>query len=303
MKTKLLLGIGISAIAVLAAPKVELMLNLEKGETYAQSTTIESTVKQTMMGQTQEVNQKISATTYMTMMEEGSETDDYEIWYDGISMSMSVSGQEQSFSSDTASLSSVDPISKILSGLVMNKFNAKITDKGIVKEVSGLEEMVEKATDGAPGGPGMSELIGGSFGDDGFAKSLELTTDIFPEKSKVKPGDSWSKTKYTQTGLPIISKVTYTLESVEDGKAEISVKANLETDPENTTTSIQGMEATVYYEGTREGTLTMDVATGWITSGTLTDDIVGSMNFAANAQMPDGMTVPVEMKNKVTISN
>jgi hypothetical protein len=162
--------------------------------------------------------------------------------------------------------------------------------------------MVKEATADMPGGPAMAAQIAGSFGDDGLAKNLELTTDIFPEKG-VKVGDSWTKEQFTSTGLPIISTTTYTLESVDRGTAIVNVKAKLATDPNNASTQMQGMEATQYYEGERTGTLNVDVATGWVTSGTLKDDIVGSITLAPNAEIPDGMTVPIEMINNITISN
>jgi hypothetical protein len=49
--------------------------------------------------------------------------------------------------------------------------------------------------------------------------------------------------------------------------------------------------------------LNVDVATGWVTSGTLKDDIIGSITIAPSAQVPDGMTIPIEMTNTITISN
>ena len=255
-----------------------------------------------MMGQTMEITTNATAVTYMELTESGADADTYQIWYGEIGMGMSGMGQNQSFTSDTASLEMVDPMSKVLAGLSDKKFSAKITRKGIVQEVMGLEEMVKKATEGMPGGPAASEQISGSFGDDGLAKNLETTTDIFPD-GEVKEGDSWTKTQYTSTGLPLISTTTYTLKTMVDGVATIEVSAVLETDPENAQTSMQGLDATQFYEGTRTGTLTMDVTSGWVTAGNLKDDIVGSITIAPGAQVPDGMTIPLEMINDITISN
>ncbi len=291
-----------AALAVMPAKKVELQLNLEKGKTYTQKVVVDNLTKQSMMGQTMEITTNATAVTYMELTESGADADTYQIWYGEIGMGMSGMGQNQSFTSDTASLEMVDPMSKVLAGLSDKKFSAKITRKGIVQEVMGLEEMVKKATEGMPGGPAASEQISGSFGDDGLAKNLETTTDIFPD-GEVKEGDSWTKTQYTSTGLPLISTTTYTLKTMVDGVATIEVSAVLETDPENAQTSMQGLDATQFYEGTRSGTLTMDVTSGWVTAGNLKDDIVGSITIAPGAQVPDGMTIPLEMINDITISN
>lgn len=302
MKTKLFIGVAITALAAVVAKKVDLKLNLEEGKEYVQITTVESLTKQTMMGQTQEINQMVEATTKMKVIEKGNGTDTYEISYGSISMSMEGMGQKQTFTSDTTSLEMVDPMSKIFAGLTDKMFTAKITEKGKVQEVSGLEEMVTEAIKEMPGGEAMQEQIMGSFGDNGLTKTLETTTDIFPDKA-VKPGDEWTKTQYTSTGFPLIATTTYKLKSLENGVAVIEVSAKLETDSENATTEIQGLEATMYYDGTRTGMLNMDAATGWVTSGTLKDEIVGSISIAPNAQIPDGMTIPVEMVNTMTISN
>ena len=296
------IGVALIAPSIVLAQKVDLKLNLEKGKEYTQKTAVANITKQTMMGQVMEINTTATSTTFMELAEDNGKTDTYKIWYGDVGMSMTGMGQTQAFSSDTSSLETVDPMSAVLASLTNKKFDAKITEKGMVEEVMGLEEMVKEATADMPGGPAMAAQIAGSFGDDGLAKNLELTTDIFPEKG-VKVGDSWTKEQFTSTGLPIIAITTYTLKSVDDGMAVVDVQANLETAPNNASTEMQGMEATQYYEGERNGTLNVDVASGWVTSGMLQDDIVGSITLAPNAQMPDGMTIPIEMINNITISN
>ncbi len=300
--TKALIGVALIAPSIVFAQKVDLKLNLKEGKEYKQKTEVENVTKQTMMGQVMEINTSASSTTNMELIQDDGNVDTYDIWYEDVGMSMSGMGQSQSFSSDTSALENVDPMSKVLASLVGKKFQAKITEKGIIEEVMGLEEMVKNSTSGMPGGEAVAEQISASFGDNGLAKNLEMTTDIFPDKS-AKVGSSWTKKQFTSTGLPIISNSTYTLISVEDGKATIELSANLETDPENASTTMQGMNATQFYEGDRKGTLTVDVATGWVTSGKIEDDIVGSITLAPNDQIPDGMTVPIEMKNTITISN
>lgn len=300
--TKAFIGVALIAPSIVLAQKVDMKLNLEKGKKYTQKTEVVNATKQTMMGQVMEINTTASSITHMELTEDMGKTDMYKIWYGDVGMSMTGMGQTQTFTSDTSNLDTVDPMSKVLAGLTGKKFDAKITEKGMVEEVMGLEEMVKNATAAMPGGPQMAEQISGSFGDDGLAKNLELTTDIFPEKS-VKVGDSWTKEQFTSTGLPIISKTTYTLKSVENGIAILDVVAQLETDPANASTQVQGMEATQYYEGERTGILDVEVATGWVTSGALQDDIVGSITIAPGAQVPDGMTIPIEMSNTITISN
>jgi len=299
---KAIIAVALIAPSIVLAQKVDMKLNLEEGKKYTQKTMLESVTKQTMQGQTMESNNSTTSNIHLKVIEDNGSTDTYETWYGSIDLEQSAMGRSMSATSDTTSLETVDPLSKIFAGMSDKKFKAKITEKGMVEEVMGLEEIVKNAASGMPGGPAAIEQISASMGDNGFAKSLELTTDIFPDK-KIKVGDSWTKEQFTSTGLPIISKATYKLTSVENGTATIELKAQLETDPNNASTQMQGIDATLFYEGTREGTFMVDVESGWVTSGNIEDDIVGSMTIAPNEQAPDGMTIPLESKNKITISN
>ncbi|MCH2214814.1 MAG: DUF6263 family protein [Flavobacteriales bacterium] len=300
--SKLIIGAGLVFPTLLSAQKVEMTLNLENGKTYVQKSILESTVSQTMMGQNIEVKTSSDSSINIKKIKEAGEIDTYEASYGDITLTSSQMGQTQIMSSDTASLESVDGLSRAFAMLANKNFEVTMSGKGVVQEVNGLEEMVAEAMKNVPSGPGMAQMIESSVGINGFTKNLEMTTDIYPDK-KVKVGDSWSKEQFVSVGLPIVSTATYTLKSISDGVATIDVKGTFATDPNNSTTELQGMEATQYFEGTRSGTMTIEVSTGWVTSGDLEDDIVGSMTFAPNTQIPDGMTIPIEVKNNIKISN
>jgi len=300
--TKAFIGVALIAPSIVLAQKVDMKLDLEKGKEYIQKTQVENVLKRTMQGQVMESNQTQSSAIIVEMLEDNGKTDTYKIEYGVIDMSSSMMGQSQSFTSDTTSLETVDPMSAMLAGMTGKEFKAKITEKGRVEEVMDLGELVKVATANLPGGPATAEIMSESLGDNGFTKNIELTTDIFPDKP-VKVGDSWTKEQFTSTGLPIVANTTYTLKSVDNGTAVVDVTAKLETDPGNASTQIQGMDATQYFDGERTGTLNVEVASGWVTSGTLQDDIVGSITIAPGAQVPDGMTIPIEMSNTITISN
>jgi hypothetical protein len=301
-KLNMIIGATLIAPALLFGQKVDIKLNLENGKTYTQTTELSSSIKQSMMGQQMEIQSSGDSQLNLELAEDNGAVDTYDAWYSKISVSSSAMGQSQSFSSDTSSLANVDETSRVFAMMTDKKFTAKITEKGMVEEVNGLDEMVQEAASKMQGGPGMMETVKNSIGIDGFTKNLEMTTDIFPE-GKVKVGDSWTKEQFLSVGLPIISNTTYTFQSLENGVATIGVEAQFTTDPNNATTNIQGLDATQFYEGSRSGSLMVEASSGWVTSGELKDDIVGSITVAPNAQMPDGMTIPLEVANTIKISN
>ena len=304
MKIKFLLGL--SALALAFTPiskKVDLQFKLEKGKTYTQTIVMNTETKQSIQGMEQIINQAASAETTMELKNEGTGSNTYTIWYESISMSIDQGGMKQEFNSDTTALDNVDPMSQILSALTKKKFDAEIELSGTIKEVNGLEEIISDAT--APMGDQasmVSEQISGSFGDSGLAKNMEMFTAIMPGKI-IKVGDTWTNEQFTASGLPLILRNTYTLKSVTDGMATIEVKSDISVDPAKSSTEIQGMKASYFLEGDRTGTMQMQVKTGFVTSANITDEIVGSINLESSPQIPEGMTIPIEMNMNTKLSS
>lgn len=302
MKSKALIGISVIALAFAPAKKVDLGFKLEKGKTYTQTTEVKSHIKQTIQGQAMETDNVITGTTSFRLKEAGKDGNIYEVSYESIGMKITTMGQTQEFTSDTTKLPQVDPMSRVFSHMTNDSFTAKISTDGEVSEVSGLDEIIQKSANMVGGGnPQMADQLSSSFGDEGLAKNVEMLTDIFPDES-VNVGDSWTINKGTATGMPILAENTYTLASIDGGVAVLNLKSELKTDPENSSTQMQGMSAQYFLEGTRTGTLKVEVKTGWVTHADFTDDIFGSITIAPNAQLPDGMTIPIEVKNVATIS-
>jgi hypothetical protein len=289
------------AVAVLmaAAPasKIELKFALESGKVYSQRTDLQSTTKQTMMGQEMEMKSNAASTTYFELKENEDNNGLYDLWYEDISLSFSGMGQEQSFSSEDGET----PIGAILSKLVAKKFEARIKHDGGIEEVNGIEEIISAVTSAQDGEVNpMAEQISASFGANGLERNLESGLNIFPDKA-VKKGDFWTKQQLSNSGMPLLIESKFTLASIEGGYAMIDVAGDINVDPENNTADLQGMEATYFLEGKRTGTLKVQISTGWVMEGHLKDDIAGSITIAASAMLPDGMTLPMETVNNITI--
>jgi hypothetical protein len=294
MKKRIFALLAIGALAFTPAKKADLIFKLAKGKTYVHTSEISSKIKQTAMGQVQEQEATITATTYFEFAEEGTGADMYTMWYDNIGMDISLMGQKQRYTSDTTNLEMVDPMSSLFAGLTKSKFQARITRKGLVEEVMGLEEHIAELTGRDSGSPNqMSEVISSSFGDDGLARNVEISTNIFPE-STVKPGDTWTLDQPSNSGLPVKLKNKYTLVSLNDTHAEIELTGLFTVDPANERMEQMGMEMLYFLEGDRKGNLTVEIATGWVTAATITDNITGSVTISPNDQLPDGMTMPLE---------
>lgn len=305
MKIKILLGLSILAFAFAPmAKKIDLQFKLEKGKTYTQNTVMTTETKQTISGNEQVIKQNAGTITKMELKETGTDVNTYTIWYENISMGIDPgSGMVQNFNSDTTKLETVDPMSQIFSSLTGEKFEADIDFSGRITMVNGLEEIISGATSTMGDQAAMiGEQISAGFGDSGLAKNMEMLTNIMPGEP-VKVGSTWTNKQFTASGLPLILNNTFTLKSVADGKASIDVKSNITVDPDQSSTELQGMKATYFMEGSRTGTLEMEVSTGFVTSADINDEIIGSITIEPNAQIPDGMNIPIEMKSNTAVSS
>lgn len=296
MKTLITLAVGLG-LAFAPASKTELKFSLEKGKTYGVHNAVNSVTKQSMMGEEMVYTSSAGSTTYFKLNEDGDKDGLYELWYDDISLSFSGMGQETSFgSADTA-----NPMGAVLAKVVQKKFQARIGKDGSINEVLGLEEMIKAiSTDEEGNVDQTAEQISASFGEDGLARNLERGLNFFPEKA-LKKGDTWKKTQLSDSGMPLLIENTYTLLSTDATHAMIGVEAVIGVDPDNATGDLQGMEATYFLEGTRKGTLKVELKTGWVTEGNMEDDIAGSITIEPNASLPDGLTLPMEIKNEITL--
>src|SRR5690606_18468175 len=174
---------------------------------------------------------------------------------------------------------------------------------GKIIEVKGLEEIITEATSSLGDQAGMiGEQMSAGFGDSGLAKNMEMLTAIMPGEP-VKMGSTWTNTQFTASGLPLIVHNTFTLKSVDNGIAVIDLTANITVDPDEGSSELQGMKATYFMEGSRSGTIQMDVKSGFVNSAEIIDKIIGSISIEANAQMPEGMMIPIEMNSNTTVSS
>jgi hypothetical protein len=298
---KKIVTIAALAFAFAMPPKVTLEFKLNKGQVYSHVITAESTIKQTVMGQEMLMNTASRSTMSYSLKDGDGTPRRYEVWYQNIENSMGMMGMDQRFSSDTASLPMVDPMSSLMAQLVDKRFDVAIAPSGDVVSISGINEVLEAYKQSQGGlSDDVLQQVTGTFGESGMRSNLNGTVSIFPGRA-VKTGESWVKESNGNSEMPTIVKTTYTLKSILGDNAELTVAGTITTDPANAQAKINGMDAVYFLEGKRSGTLTVEVATGWIRQGTLEDEISGSITISPDPAAPTSIIVPVEVKTTTRI--
>lgn len=156
----------------------------------------------------------------------------------------------------------------INNALVGSKFTVKMKENGEVISVGGIEELykkIEKAVTplikDANQRKQFIEYFKQGFNENLIKEEFASGINIFP-KEGVKLGGTWTISENIDPEGKVKSNITYTLDKVEKGVAEISVKGSIPAKSDKQKQN--GITLTMSVQGSQNGTLKVDENTGWI---------------------------------------
>lgn len=270
--------------------EVFLKFNLKPGDQYRFSSVVKQHIVQEAMGQQITTTQDI-ATDYIydvKSVEEGVTT--INVTFSAVKMDTDVAGMQQ-LSYDSANPDAGTNELKVMSNLIGKSFLMYINEEGSVEKVEGLAEII-----GGVEGP-QSELLKQSFGDSSMIQNMSQITNIYPNQ-KVNIGDTWVRTfsgpiagmmQSEATSNFALSQVTGDVAVLEvDGQMKFSKLAGGGGNP-----MLQGAEFNL--NGTQQGTMEVDIASGLPVQTKLKQDISGSLEI-------QGMQIPMSIVSDITIT-
>lgn len=282
----------------------KLELNLKQGAAYKQVTLNDASIKQNIMGQDLEITLGVSST--MTFQVVSDNRNDYDMKVSFDNMKLSMGSMQGTVEFDSESPDQDDAFSQIMSGVVGQSFNVKMSKSGKVLELSGVEAMWEAAfadqnISEAEKAQIMAQL-NQTYGSDAIKGNIEMVSAIFPE-DKVSTGDQWTNEVNINSGAKAVAKTTYTYNGIENGLHQIDGSGTITTAEDGATVVTNGMELNMDLNGSMESTISVDAATGWIVEAKINQKIDGTANVAANEQLPTGLSIPMEIRNEMIITN
>lgn len=158
----------------------------------------------------------------------------------------------------------------INNALVGSKFTVKMKKNGEVISINGIEELykkIEKAI--TPSIKDVNqrkqfvEYFKRGFNEGLIKEEFSSGVNIFP-KEGVKLGKSWTISENIDPEGKVKSNITYTLNKIENGIAEVSVKGHIPAKSDKQTQN--GITLTMSVQGSQSGILKIDENTGWIIS-------------------------------------
>lgn len=326
MKTRKLITVlgmlviaGVFAQAVIAADeldssateKFELKLNLTKGQKYSMLVVTDQKISQTFNGQAMDMDQKFTMGTIAEVLDvddEGIST--VKITYSQIKMSMNGPGGLIEYDSTKPAADSDNPQVKMMTGvwkaMLGMEMVMKFTPKGDIASIEGIEEMLDKmvekmGTDDPAAAQAMKEMMKNFMGEEAIKEMNNSMFAGLPD-GLVGIGDVWHDTISLGAGFPIDLDVTYVLKDRKDGVAFIDMVSKIDMgDEDSALIEMQGMKMNMQVSGTQSGTFEVDEATGWSNRSNMDQKFSGVIKMSPNQQIPQGMTIPINIETKVTV--
>lgn len=242
---------------------IELKFNIPNGSKFMYSTSLKQKVQ--MMGQNMTMNMVMDYLYNITGAENNNKN--LSVSYDRIQMEMDAPGMGLT-KYDSKDETAKDPSGGAFKNMVGKAFTMTVSPDGEIVNIDGLKDILPT---GAAG-----------FDENTMKQTMQMSFNFYPDKP-VKPGESWNKkTTMNIQVLTMSIDSKYTLKEVKGDNAIVSVDSKITMDP-GTSSEMQGMKMDM--SGTQSGTMEVEIKTGQLLSGNLTQKISGKIS-AGGQEMP-----------------
>jgi hypothetical protein len=284
--------------------KYTLSLNLETGHVYKQNLVSKVDMTQEAMGQSMDVKMTIEAEMSFNVKDFKDDQYEVEVSYDRMEMGIDAGNGNIAFGSALDSTNNA--LGQVMKSLTNKSFTMMITKSGKVTEVRDLANIFNEIFDSMPNVTEMQKeqmksQLEESYGEGAIKRNLEQSFDFLP-KEPVALGESWEFESKIEGQFPVNVKGSYTLEEVKDGAYIISNESEIFMNSDEPI-SQNGMELKMEITGDMTSTMTIDRKTSWIVTSTIDQTFGGTVSVASSPLMPDGMEMPIQISNKMTITS
>lgn len=249
-----------------------LKLNLKKGDVMQVETSVDQQVETEAMGNKMTIRQNFLFD-FETRVDDVSNEGNYILrnTYKRVKLSQNIPGiGENVLDTDDPSASkgaAVALMEPILKALVGKSFIMEMTPRGQVLKTD------------------MSEIKGQNGLDDiSENNSLSDLAVEYPDKS-LRPGDSWEAEREVSGKMPMRITTRYTLKEVKDGLAILEMKAEIKPNGDQ-----------VKVSGTMDGTMQVDVNTGWTRESRLNQNMQMTVSQG-------GIEMPMKMASVISVTS
>ncbi|NQT16348.1 MAG: hypothetical protein HQ582_26560 [Planctomycetes bacterium] len=287
--------------------KIELRLQLKQGETYKLRMSSEQTITQTM-GETKQETPQTTGFDLSHLVKEVRDdgTTVLQVTFDALRLKQKgIMGTVDYDSSNPPPAESLDGMVKGLAALVGKGFTVDLTAKGKATNVEGADQLVAALTETIEVPmPALQtvveEQLKRQFGNEAMKEMMEQMIGVYPD-GPAGPGDSWTRKVAVSRGFSAIMNDTWTLKSRQNGVAALDLQSTVEPDPDAGVLDMGLAKVTYELGGTRNGSVELDEATGWVLRSTVQQSLSGELKVEGGPEAGGGMAIPLSIEGTTRV--
>lgn len=279
-----------------------LSLNVKKGDKYNIHEVVDQQATMTINNQDTKTNQVMDMNFAMDVQDVDKDknvTMNYK--YDSIKVSTESVGGKIEY--DSKKPDSKSPLGSIYGAIIGKSFTVKLSNKGQVLEVKGVDELLNSVVDKFPGNAEQKKTLkatlADSFGDEAIKSMISQTMDYYPQ-NEIKTNDTWESKYNVKVMFPMTVNNKLKLLGEKDGLLNVDVQSTVAADTKDKPADFMGFKANVKLNGDCKGTVDINKETGIMTKGNLTQTMSGDIELLANKTIPQNIKMPMKMTAKIT---
>jgi len=295
----LLLSALAAGFASAAGEKVDLKLNLTAGKTYRTRMVNDQKMKTAMQGREVDMTNQQTMDMALAVQSVTGGLATVAITYERIASIMETPGGTLSFDSAEPA-ETQDPRLKILAAMAGSGFTLVTDQHGEVKELRGVQEMLDRMFDSIESeNEQVAEALKAQFakmyGEEGSKAMMGQVFGMLPP-GPVAVGDIWTKTVELAVLGQMKTETSYTLNSVDGGKAVIGVQSTFEADSTGEGMDMGSFKVKMQMAGEQNGTIEIDLATGLVTGGSSVFKASGVQKIQGGEGPMKDASMPIDME-------
>jgi hypothetical protein len=294
--------VAISFLSTCLAQKIDLRLNLEKGETYIQNLVSDLTMDQKAGNNVTHANNIISYKLAYKVIDIQDSVFDLEVHFENMSMKIILPNGSQEFSSEKND-NKKDIISSIFSMMKNKTFYVKMTKTGKIKEVGNIDTLFIDALYKFPNvSDAEKQKLQGQLTQNFGRSSFKGYMNIFPEVP-VGKGEKWTIMTQGEGKTGNMNETVYKLKEIGDSYYVLAGESKIK-EAVNKTIQSNGISgnADVRSTGKMTSEIKINKTSGWIMSATMVMSFNVTALIKANSQTQKDIIIPMWVKNTITIN-
>lgn len=284
-----------------AQEKVQLRLNLQKGQTFEQVLAMQQKMSQTFQKQRFDIETQTRFTLHMEVLEKNDDSS-VKIKTTYQSASMDVRGGSfgkqviESHYDSTKPNNKAGSSSQVVAAIIGQSITTTVSPRGEVLKIEGWDKLAQRILDSlkvpaAQRAQMLKAMQSGMKSQTGQSMNLAAFSE-----TPVGIGDSWTTQNSQTTTVPLLLSTRYTLAAIENGVATLNVQSKLSANPDSSAMEVSGSKVKTDFSGTQNGVMRVDESTGLPQNFELHMRAVGRVSIN-NAKMPKASkTIPMYMK-------